>query len=246
MVINFRNSFVNITNENEYLNNIIASLNNNQAKTFFYLNSYSFYLSEKNTEFREAINKADFIIADGYSIVLLAKLLYKIEIKKVVFTYIFATKISTLIKNNKIFLLGGEQKIIEKTAEILINKYNLQIVGFLNGFFNDGEELIKKINSSKAEVLICGMGMPKSEIWIQNYLSNSKLKCVFSVGGFFNFLVNDKKKAPKFFYNSGFEWLFRLIQEPKRLFKRYFLANTYFVFQLLKALFTHKEKKSSL
>lgn len=234
MVIKFQNSFINITNENEYLNNINSSLNNNQTKTFFYLNSYSFYLADKNKEFREALNNADYIIADGYSIVLLTKLLYNIKIDKVVFTYLFFNKISQLLKDKKIFLLGGNQKIIENASEILTNKYNINIVGFSNGYFDNNEEMVKKINLTSADILICGMGMPKSEIWIKNNSPGLKLKCIFSVGGFFDFLVDDKKQAPRFFYNSGFEWFFRLIQEPRRLFKRYLVANSYFIFQLLK------------
>jgi len=234
MNIKFKNSFINITNENEYLNNILSALNNNQCKTFFYLNSYSFYLANKNKDFYKALNKADYIIADGYSIVLLAKLLKKIKIEKVVFTYLFSDKIFKLLKDNKIFILGGKQRIIEKASDILTNKYNLNIVGFSNGYFDNNEEMVKKIHSTSADVMICGMGMPKSEIWIQNNLSKLKLKCVFSVGSFFNFLVKNRKQAPKIFYNSGFEWVYRLYQEPKRLFKRYFFANTYFLFYFIK------------
>jgi len=246
MKIKFHNSFVNITNENEYINNIISSLNNNQTKTFFYLNSYSFFLSDKNKEFRKALNKADYIIADGYSIVILTKLLFNIKIKKVVFTYLFFNKISLLLIGKKIFLLGGTQNIIEKSRKILKEKYNLNIVGFSSGYFNNNENIIKKINTSSTDVLICGMGMPKSEIWINNYRNELNLNCAFSVGGFFNFLVNDKELAPKWMYNSGLEWIHRLIQDPKRLWKRYFLSNTYFAFQLLKAILTHKENNNSL
>ena len=246
MNIKFQNSFINITNENEYLNSIISSLNSEQINTFFYLNSYSFYLADKDKEFKKALNNADFVIADGYSVVLITKLLYKIKIEKVVFTYLFFDKISTLLEGKKIFLLGGTQNVIDKAYEKLKNKYKLSIVGNSNGYFNDSEKIINCINSSRADILICGMGMPKSEIWIQNNISALRLKCVFSVGGFFNFLVNDKKQAPNIFYNSGFEWIYRLIQEPKRLFKRYLIANTYFIFQLVKAIFTHKENKRSL
>ena len=81
--------FVNISNSQEYVDQIKKVLNSKKKTTFFYLNSYSFYLAQNNSIFSSAIAKADFIIADGYSMILLLRLLYKVEIKKVVFTYVF-------------------------------------------------------------------------------------------------------------------------------------------------------------
>ena len=80
--------------------------------TFFYLNSYSFYLANKHVEFRNDLNKADYIIADGYSIVWLINKLYKTNIEKVVFTYSFFDNLANLFleRNTRIYLLGRDRK----------------------------------------------------------------------------------------------------------------------------------------
>jgi len=76
--------------------------------------------------------------------------------------------------------------------------------------------------------------MPKSEIWIDQNYSKLNCNCIFSVGGFFEFIAGNKRQAPKWMYNSGIEWIFRLIQEPKRLFFRYLFSNSFFICKILK------------
>lgn len=248
MKYQLENCFVNIRNNTEYLDAIQKSLSGKNKVTFFYLNSYSFYLANKNKEFRDAFNKVDYIIADGYSIVWLIKNLYKVKIEKVVFTYSFFENLFKLFSggNTKIFLLGGTQTVIEKSAKILEKKYKLKIAGFSDGFFKSGtnsKKVLENINRVRPEVIIVGMGMPKSEIWINNNLNYINAKVIISVGGFFDFLTTDKKMAPKWMYNSGLEWVFRLIQEPGRLFKRYIVANSFLILYLIKTKFSNAIRK---
>jgi len=245
MIYKILNTSINISNENEYINKIIKTLKNKQKKVFFYLNSYSFYLFNANISFRNAFSQADYIIADGYSIVWANKLLNKIKIKKVVFTYSYIDKLGHLFERlgTKIFYLGGSIETINKFIEKTKLDFPKQvIVGYNTGHFDlkFTEEIIKKINNSGAEILIVGMGMPRSETWINSIKNQVEVNCIFSVGGFFEFLAGNKKQAPSFFYNSGLEWIYRLIQEPRRLFKRYLWANTYFIFKLFFAIIKHK------
>lgn len=235
----FEPCFLNITNENEYIKKISDTINSGSKGTFFYLNSHSYYLANKNSEFREAFNKADFIIADGYSIVWAIKKLTSNKIDKVVFTYSFFSRLHKLFEelNTRIFMLGGTEEIISKSSEIFkLNYSNINVVGAHHGFFDKEEEtykIIELINSSKANVLIVGMGMPITEIWIQENFNRINANLIFSVGGFFEFLTKNKKMAPGWIYNSGLEWLFRLLQEPKRLIGRYFIANPYLIYKVI-------------
>lgn len=246
MIYKLINTYINITNEEEYIKEIFNTLKNKQKKVFFYLNSYSFLLFNNNKKFNDAFHIADFIIADGYSVVKAIKLLTNAEIKKVVFTYVYEKILAELFskENVKIFCLGGSEESIRKFIANMELKFpNLNIVGYNDGFFIPGDEsntILKKINDSKAEVLIVGMGMPRSEVWIKENLKNINVNCIFSVGGFFEFLAGNKKQAPAIFYNSGLEWIYRLIQEPKRLFGRYLKANIYFVFRIIKFLLIKK------
>lgn len=111
----------------------------------------------------------------------------------------------------------------------------MQVAGFADGYFTSNNEvdIVNNINSSNAEILIVGMGMPKSEIWIQTIKDKLTVKCIFSVGAFFDFASNEKKMAPGWFFNSGFEWIYRLLQEPERLWRRYLKCNFYFLFKMI-------------
>lgn len=250
MIIKLKNCFVNIKNEDEYFKQIILALKRKQKRTFFYLNSYSFFLANKNPRFKDALNQADFITADGYSIVWFIKHIHNIKIDKVAFTYSFLKSLSKIFNENntKIYLFGGSQTAIEKSANILKEQYNnLNIVGYSNGFFDidkDTDNIIKKINDSNTEVLICGMGMPKTEVWIQNNFNKLNAICIFSVGGFFDFISGEKELAPKWMFNSGIEWIYRLLQEPKRLLRRYLNSNTYFILYTVKALIKNDLKQN--
>ncbi len=234
------NTFVNISSEEEYIKNIFETLQNNKKKTFFYLNSYSFYLFNKNKMFRDALSNADYIIPDGYSIVWANKMLNQKKISKVVFTYSFTKKLAKLFEehNMKVFFLGGTDLTLKKCIyNLSITNPNLNIVGFNNGFYTENDSfnsIIKRINESHTDILIIGMGMPKSEIWIDQNHSKLNCNCIFSVGGFFEFIAGNKIQAPKWMYNSGIEWVFRLIQEPKRLFFRYLVSNSFFIYKILK------------
>lgn len=246
MIYNILNTFVNITNENEYIKYIFNTLNNKQKKVFFYFNTFSFYLINYNIKFNKAFSKANYVIPDGYSAVFAIRIIYNKKIEKVVFTYTFTNKLAKLFEENKIkiFCLGGTKGSITKFYNKIKNDYpNLIISDFNDGYFDIEREtdyIIDKINNSNADVLIVGMGMPKSEIWIMENLDKINVNCIFSVGGFFEFIAGNKKQAPSIFYNSGFEWTYRLIQEPLRLTGRYFKSHLYFIYRLTKFLLIKK------
>jgi N-acetylglucosaminyldiphosphoundecaprenol N-acetyl-beta-D-mannosaminyltransferase len=235
---------LNVLNQKEYLMAIEDSLNSSSSKTFSYLNSQSYYLLNRSEEFKRIFSNFDYVIPDGYSIVLAAKKVDKIKIEKVVFTYSFFDYLADFFSKRKIkiFFLGSKSKTISKAVELIKCQFpELIISGFADGYFkeNDEDKTIAKINSSGAEVLIVGMGIPKSEYFIQRNKSQLIVKCVFSVGGFFDFAANEKNIAPTWLYNSGFEWVHRVIQEPIRLWKRYLICNSYFIVKVLSNIFKH-------
>ncbi len=237
-------SKINIFNENDYKEAIESSLKNRQKKILFYLNSQVIYESSKNLETEKYLLDADYLIADGYSIIWAYKKLLNKKIEKVVFTYSYLKFIRNLfIKNNStIFYLGASEANIMKAVRMEEENFpNLKIVGYHHGYFDkniESDKIIKLINQSNAEVLIVGMGCPIAEKWIIKNKDRLNPLLIFSVGGFFDFLAKDKISAPKWMYNSGLEWVFRLIQEPRRLLKRYLFANTYLVYHtILKVVF---------
>lgn len=139
-------------------------------------------------------------------------------------------------ENLKIFLLGANRKTSMKLKEKLQKKYkNLKISGNYSGTpqKKDENKIIQKINDSKGEILFVAYGAPAQELWINRNMKKLKtVKLAMGVGGAFNFIAGTRKRAPKTMQKLGLEWLFRLIQEPKRI-KRIYNATVKFPITVL-------------
>ena len=146
----------------------------------------------------------------------------------------------SLAEENKfsIFLLGGKPGIPEKMRENLLLKYpDLNIVGVHHGFFDRETEegyIIDEINKASADILLVAFGAPTQEKWIYNHRKQLKPQILMGVGGLFDFFSGNIPRAPKWMREMGFEWIFRLLQEPKRMWKRYIIGNPVFIFRVFR------------
>jgi N-acetylglucosaminyldiphosphoundecaprenol N-acetyl-beta-D-mannosaminyltransferase len=170
----------------------------------------------KDKNFANVLKGGDLLMPDGIGLVLFSK------IKERITGVDLMLKICELAEKNKksVFLLGG-RNISEKTAKKLKEKFpQIQIAGFsedLNSCYN-------QIEKSKVNILFVALGAPKQEIWIsENIEKFPSVNIAMGVGGAFDMISEKVKRAPKFFQKIHLEWLFRLVQEPKRL-KRIFNA----------------------
>jgi len=140
----------------------------------------------------------------------------------------------------KVYLLGAEAGVAEKTAEVLKNKYlNLQIVGAEQGIvaYEPGTmnyDLINRVNSSGADILFVAFGAPKQDFFIHEYLPElSNVKLAMGVGGAFDFISGKTRRAPQIYRDLGLEWLYRFIHEPWRAV-RIFNATIRFIINVVK------------
>ena len=101
----------------------------------------------------------------------------------------------------------------------------------------EDQEIVNKINQAKPDVLWVGLGLPKQERWIYQHKDKLNVPVIIGVGAAFKFLAGTKKRAPKFVGNLGFEWLWRLLTEPKVVWKRVFIDMPYFFWLIVKDLF---------
>lgn len=140
-------------------------------------------------------------------------------------------------KGYKIFLLGAGENVAEKLkAKLEKENPELNISGTYRGTAEHSEEkiIVEKINKSEADILFVAFGSPKQEIWISKNLNKLKsVKLAIGVGGSFDFLSGNKKRAPELMRKMGLEWLFRVIKEPKRI-KRIYNATIKFPIQILR------------
>ena len=234
MKIKLFNTFVNVFTKTEYINIFGKQPAKNNPIIIYYLNTYSLYLCNKHNDYAKAFNNADYITADGFSIVFALKKLFNKDAEKISPTIAFLDYLASFFEkeNIRIFILAGENVKLKLSVYNIKKSFpSLNIVDHFNGFFKKDEtdKIIERINQSGADILLVGMGMPKSEFWIEQNKSSIDVKYIMTVGAFVDFVSEDKKLAPAPLRNIGLEWLYRLYQEPKRLFSRYLIAHTFFV-----------------
>jgi exopolysaccharide biosynthesis WecB/TagA/CpsF family protein len=139
----------------------------------------------------------------------------------------------------KIFLYGSRQSTLDKIVNFVSQNYpNIIISGthadrFREATQEEDLEDIQKINSSGAHLVFVGRGCPRQERWVASHLGKVNAT-MLAVGAAFDFMAGNIKRAPQWMQRSGLEWLFRLLQDPKRLWRRYLTTNSYFIFLFLK------------
>jgi exopolysaccharide biosynthesis WecB/TagA/CpsF family protein len=141
--------------------------------------------------------------------------------------------------NLKVYLLGSENRIIEKAADNLSKMYpGVNICGTHHGYFNTEikADIINAINLSKADILIIGMGFPLQERFVLENMNELKVSLIWNVGGLFDIVSGIKPRAPRFIRMIRLEWLFRFIMEPHRMLHR----NTICAFGSFKHIFQAK------
>ena len=188
-------------------------------------------MMQKNPDLLDICNKADLILTDGVMVVKLSKFLGNPIKERVAMTdFVWDVCDLAVEKNYRIFLFGGKEDVLEKGKKRILKKYpNLNICGHYSpplGFENNPVELEKSldlISESKADILIVFLGCPKQERFIAKYKDEYQVPVSITMGGCIDFIGADIKRAPMWMQKSGLEWFFRFAQEPKRLFKRYFI-----------------------
>jgi len=211
--------------------------------------------SLKNKKYKDILNNSYISIPDGIGVIMASKFLYKENyLKERISGSDFVYDLLEICenKNKKVFLLGGNtEEELNKVKENLLNKFKSLIISGKNiGYSektlildknynltdveNKQNGLIEQINYSKADIILVAFGAPKQELWIyENINKLNNIKIAIGVGGTFDFISGYKKRAPKIFIKLNLEWLFRLIQEPKRI-KRIFNAVIVFSFKIIR------------
>lgn len=199
-------------------------------------------MMRSNDLLQQFVDKASLVVADGQPIVWASKFLSLPIPERVTGVDLVdgLARVATQEKFN-VFLLGAEPEVIKVVAKNLGQKYpQLKICGFHHGYFSSAEalEVVKIIRDSQAQILIVGMGVPRQENFIQDNLSKLGVNLAIGVGGTFQVIAGRKKRAPFWMQMTGLEWFYRLLQDPRRLWKRYLITNSQFIFYLLVEIFT--------
>ena len=205
----------------EIIEDLKERINKGVQSTIIAVNPEKVIAGEHNGELKQLINASTYQIPDGIGILLASKLKGGRITSRVTGVDMMARLIEfASLNNHKVFLYGAKEEVVNTAKNNLEEKYpGLVISGYANGYVNDQEELIQKINQSGAELLFVAMGSPKQELWIRENMNKLNVLVFQGVGGSFDVFAGHVKRAPAFYRNLGIEWLYRLLKEPKR-FKR--------------------------
>lgn len=208
---------------NEAVKRVVRYLDDDRMHTVFTCNPEIVMEAKKNIDFLNIINKGHLVVADGVGVVIGSRIL-KHPLPERVAGYDLVQNVFDVIKdtNKTVYFFGAAPGVANKAADIMMKKYpGLKIVGSHDGYFNEEEEkkILREIESLQPDLLLIGLGAPKQEKWLFNHKDQLKVKVSIGVGGSFDVMSGQIKRAPKLFIKLGLEWFYRLITQPTR-FKR--------------------------
>ena len=213
------------------------------------INAVKVVNAQKDEKLRESIVSCDIINADGQGIIWASQLLNKPLPERVAGIDLMENLVELAAQRKyRIFFLGAKEQILHKVIQTYSEKYGSEIIaGYNNGYFKPEEEekIARKIADSHADILFVAMSSPKKEIFLNTYKDLIKTPFIMGVGGSFDVVSGFVKRAPMWMQASGFEWLYRTLQEPRRMWKRYLFGNSSFIYLVLKEKFKGRKTTQS-
>lgn len=190
---------------------------------------------------KEHINESLFTYCDGMGVLIGARIIGKRIPERITLADCIDELFATLEQlETRVFFLGASDETISKAREAVESRFpRLTVCGSTHGFFDlsNGIDAQRQINKAKPDIVFVGMGMPRQEAWIRKNMQHLNANVFWSAGALFEFLAGTRQRCPQWMSRAGLEWLFRLAQEPRRLWKRYVVGNPVFFFRILKDRF---------
>ena len=198
-----------------------------------------------NQEFQKAVGNADLIVPDGQPIKWAMNFFHDTQLSDRVYGPTLMHKILSRADSqcSRVFLYGGKsQQTLDKLVAYINAEFpSVVICGtYREELISDDTLSFDHLNNARPDLVFVGLGCPNQEKWIDKKSKEGVDAVFFGVGAAFSFYAGELKMAPKWMQNYGLEWLFRLLMEPKRLFKRYFSTNTAFIWLVIKRLVAGK------
>lgn len=207
------------------------------------INAFSYDNARKDVLFSEALQKGDVLIPDGISIVKACRFLNaKSQPKERIAGWdLFEYEMGKLNRvGGKVMFLGSSdavlnlirQRVAEKYPKIEVDTYSPPYKPVFSD--EENEAMISAINRSNPDLLWIGMTAPKQEKWAYTHLDRLDVHChIGTIGAVFDFFAGTVKRAPERWQRAGLEWLYRLLSEPRRMWRRYFIGNAKFIYYIM-------------
>lgn len=236
------NTYVNNVSMNETIQEIERLIAQDKKSYVVPINVDVVIKMEHDSYLREIVDKADLVLVDGKPLIWVSQI-YKMPIKQKISGSDLVPLLceTAATKGYSIYILGGKDGVADKAKKRIIQQWsNINIVGTYAppfGFEKDEKELSEineRIAKAKPDILIVCFGCPKQEKYIYENIRHYNAKVSICAGATVDFLAGNVKRAPKWMSEHGLEWFYRFLQEPRRLFKRYFIDDLKIIRLVLK------------
>jgi len=203
----------------------------------------------KSQQVKTIYNNADYVLCDGMPIKWAASFLNTPIVERITGLDLLPNLVALCAKHDfSIFLLGASPGVGDKLKDIILTMYPLaKVVGvyvppFMSSFtVEENNKMISAVNAASPDVLLVSLTAPKQDIWIAHNKDALNAMLMVGIGGAFEVMAGLAKRAPKWAQKAGLEWLYRFIQEPKRLFRRYFIEAPLFIPLIIKQKLSTKK-----
>jgi N-acetylglucosaminyldiphosphoundecaprenol N-acetyl-beta-D-mannosaminyltransferase len=223
----------------ELLRTISGWASETRTRRVMYVNAHVVNQSRVTPGLGDALRKADLVYCDGYGVRLAARVLnMPVPHRMTGADWIWGLATLCERSGQSIYLLGSEPPLARDAAARLRRWYpNLDVVGAHHGFFDldspHNERVIEDINAHGPRIVLVGMGTPKQELWVDRYADQLGGAVTWTVGALFDYVSGHTPRAPRWLADNGLEWIFRLMIEPDRMWRRYLLGNPVFLSRVL-------------
>jgi N-acetylglucosaminyldiphosphoundecaprenol N-acetyl-beta-D-mannosaminyltransferase len=192
--------------------------------------------AEHHADFRHAYRRAALCLPDGMPLLWASRLLGSPLPEKVSGSDLVVPLMRLASERRwRVYLLGGRPGAAEKAADKLARELGTLIVGTdcpivsLNGAAGGSDETLERLRSAAPDLVLVAFGAPKQELWIDRFADRMRPAVAIGVGGSLDFVAGEVRRAPAWMSRVGLEWLFRLVQEPRRMWRRYLLEDPAFI-----------------
>ena len=188
---------------------------------------------EEDPRLARAVTACELILADGMSVVWATRLLTGVRLRRVAGIDLMERLVEHAAeRGHRIFFLGAKPEVLEAMIGILGQRFpTLQVAGRHHGYFRPEDEpaLAETIRATRPDIVFVAMGTPAKEYWVDRHFRDVGASICMGVGGSFDVIAGVVQRAPGWMQNAGLEWLYRLLQEPGRLWRRYLTTSAVFI-----------------
>ena len=225
----------------ELLKKVKLCVEQRKKLTASYFGAHTANIIRVDNNTKETFRSLNYLMADGIAVVLTSRFFGEpLTIKNRINGDIFAPILFKNVQNRQwsFFLLGATKEVLNKATASIQNAFaDLKIVGTHHGFMATKEEelhVIEEINRSKADIVLVGLGQPYQEKWIITYQNDINAPFLMGVGGYFDHVARRIDCYPSWIYKLRLNWAYRLIKEPRRLWKRYTIEIVWLLWSIVK------------